>query len=40
MPTKLPVLRTFRITFSTDDRPIQAEIMAKAGHMYELQYDF
>lgn len=40
MPTKLPVLRTFRTTFSTDDRPIQAEIMAKAGHMYELQYDF
>ena len=40
MPTKLPVLRTFRTTYSTDDRPIQAEIMAKAGHMYELQYDF
>lgn len=40
MPTKLPVLRTFRTTFSTDDRPIQAEIMAKAGHLYELQYDF
>lgn len=40
MPTKLPVLRTFRTTFSTDDRPIQVEIMAKAGHMYELQYDF
>lgn len=40
MPTKLPVLRTFRTTYSTDDRPIQAEIMAKAGHLYELQYDF
>lgn len=40
MPTKLPVLRTFRTTFSTDDRPIQVEIMAKAGHLYELQYDF
>lgn len=40
MPTKLPVLRTFRITYSTDDRPIQVEIMAKAGHMSELQYDF
>jgi GntR family transcriptional regulator len=40
MPTKLPVLRTFRTTYSTDDRAIQAEIMAKAGHMYELQYDF
>lgn len=40
MPTKLPVLRTFRVTYSTDDRPIQVEIMAKAGHMYELQYEF
>jgi len=40
MPTKLPVLRTFRTTFSIDDRPIQVEIMAKAGHMSELQYDF
>lgn len=40
MPTKLPVLRTFRTTFSTDDRPIQVEVMAKAGHMSELQYDF
>ncbi|MCX5528967.1 GntR family transcriptional regulator [Streptomyces sp. NBC_00006] len=40
MPTKLPVLRTFRTTFSTDDRPVQVEIMAKAGHMSELQYDF
>lgn len=40
MPTKLPVLRTFRVTYSADDRPIQAEIMAKAGHMTELQYDF
>ncbi|WP_030764814.1 GntR family transcriptional regulator [Streptomyces sp. NRRL F-2664] len=40
MPTKLPVLRTFRVTYSTNDRPIQAEIMAKAGHLYELQYEF
>jgi GntR family transcriptional regulator len=40
MPTKLPVLRTFRTTYSTDDQPIQVEIMAKAGHMSELQYDF
>lgn len=40
MPTKLPVLRTYRTTYSTDGRPIQVEIMAKAGHMYELQYNF
>ncbi|MEU5477484.1 GntR family transcriptional regulator [Streptomyces mirabilis] len=40
MPTKLPVLRQFRVTYSVDDKPIQAEIMAKAGHLYELRYDF
>jgi len=40
MPTKLPVLRQFRVTYSVDDRPIQAEIMAKAGHLYELEYEF
>jgi GntR family transcriptional regulator len=40
MPTKLPVLRTFRVTYSVHDRPIEASIMAKAGHLYELQYEF
>jgi len=40
MPTKLPVLRQFRVTYSVDDRPIQVEIMAKAGHLFELQYEF
>jgi GntR family transcriptional regulator len=40
MPTKLPVLRQFRVTYSVDDRPIQAEVMAKAGHLYELEYEF
>ncbi|MEU9444634.1 GntR family transcriptional regulator [Streptomyces sp. NPDC048304] len=40
MPTKLPVLRQFRVTYSMDDRPIQVEVMAKAGHLYELKYEF
>lgn len=40
MPTKLPVLRQFRVTYSTGDRPIQAEVMTKAGHLYELEYEF
>ncbi|MFF8100125.1 GntR family transcriptional regulator [Streptomyces sp. NPDC016640] len=40
MPTKLPVLRQFRVTYSIDDRPIQVEVMAKAGHLYELEYEF
>lgn len=40
MPTKLPVLRQFRVTYSEGDRPIQAEFMIKAGHLYELEYEF
>ncbi|WP_199546379.1 GntR family transcriptional regulator [Streptomyces sp. N35] len=40
MPTKLPVLRQFRVTYSVQDRPIQAEVMIKAGHLYELEYEF
>ncbi|WP_329472690.1 GntR family transcriptional regulator [Streptomyces sp. NBC_01723] len=40
MPTKLPVLRQFRVTYSVGDRPIQAEFMIKAGHLYELEYEF
>jgi GntR family transcriptional regulator len=40
MPTKLPVLRAFRVVYSSDDRPIEATIMAKAGHLYEMQYEF
>lgn len=40
MPTKLPVLRQFRVTYSVDERPIQAEFMIKAGHLYELEYEF
>ncbi|MBO7940851.1 GntR family transcriptional regulator [Streptomyces antibioticus] len=40
LPTDLPVLRTLRVVYSDDDRPIEATVMVKAGHLYELQYDF
>jgi GntR family transcriptional regulator len=40
LPSELPVLRTFRVVFSNDERPIEATVMVKAGHLYELQYDF
>lgn len=40
MPTKIPVLRTLRKTVSTDDRVIEVTEMAKAGHLYELRYEF
>jgi len=38
LPSELPVLRTFRVVYSDHERPIEATIMAKAGHLYELQY--
>jgi GntR family transcriptional regulator len=40
LPSDLPVLRTFRIVFSDDARVIEVTEMAKAGHLYELQYEY
>ncbi|MEV6672617.1 GntR family transcriptional regulator [Streptomyces sp. NPDC051162] len=40
LPTSLPVLRTLRVAYSADDRPVEATVMVKAGHLYELQYEF
>lgn len=40
LPGNLPVLRTLRVVYSGDERPIEATVMAKAGHLYELQYEF
>ncbi|WP_405687253.1 GntR family transcriptional regulator [Streptomyces sp. NBC_00057] len=40
LPGDLPVLRTLRIVHSDDDRPIEATVMVKAGHLYEVQYAF
>ncbi|GAB2896753.1 GntR family transcriptional regulator [Streptomyces mayteni] len=40
LPSSLPVLRTLRVVYSDDDRPIEASVMIKAGHLYELQYEF
>ncbi|MFG3499483.1 GntR family transcriptional regulator [Streptomyces sp. NPDC047928] len=40
MPGDLPVLRTLRVVYSDRDRPIEATVMVKAGHLYELQYEF
>lgn len=38
--TRDPVLRTERVTYSTDDLPVQVDVMAKAGLRYELEYEF
>ncbi|AJC56442.1 GntR family transcriptional regulator [Streptomyces sp. 769] len=40
LPSSLPVLRTLRVVYSDGERPIEATVMAKAGHLYELQYEF
>lgn len=40
LPTPLPVLRTFRVVYSANDLPIEATEMTKAGHLYELRYEF
>lgn len=36
---ELPVLRTFRTVYSNDDQVIEVTVMAKAGHLYELEYE-
>ncbi|KRV47731.1 GntR family transcriptional regulator [Wenjunlia vitaminophila] len=40
LPSALPVLRTLRVVYSDHDRPIEASVMVKAGHLYELRYEF
>ncbi|MGW5333561.1 GntR family transcriptional regulator [Streptomyces bauhiniae] len=40
LPSDLPVLRTLRVVFTDEERPIEATVMVKAGHLYELQYEF
>lgn len=36
----MPVLRTLRVVHSDGERPVEATVMVKAGHLYELQYEF
>lgn len=40
LPRQIAVLRTFRVVYSVDDRPIEVTTMAKAGHLYALRYNF
>ncbi len=40
LPSDLPILRTLRVVYSIGERAIEATAMAKAGHLYELQYEF
>lgn len=40
LPTDLPVLRTLRVVYTDNRKPIEVTVMAKAGHLYEVQYEF
>ncbi|MGW7363259.1 GntR family transcriptional regulator [Streptomyces sp. NPDC054841] len=40
LPGNLPVLRTLRVVYSDHERPVEATVMVKAGHLYELRYEF
>ncbi|MER5779418.1 GntR family transcriptional regulator [Streptomyces sp. NPDC002039] len=40
LPGDLPVLRTLRTVYGAGDRPVEVTVMVKAGHLYELQYEF
>ncbi|GGM00136.1 MULTISPECIES: GntR family transcriptional regulator [Micromonospora] len=38
LPPDTSIMRTFRVVYAEGRRPIEATVMVKAGHMYELQY--
>ena len=40
LPSNLPVLCTLRVVYTDHGRAIEATAMVKAGHLYELQYEF
>jgi GntR family transcriptional regulator len=39
LPEDMPVLRQFRVVFSDHCRPVEATVMIKAAHQYEIQYE-
>lgn len=38
LPDDIPVLRTFRMFYTANGRPFEADVLIKGGHLYELQY--
>ncbi|MFE9885418.1 GntR family transcriptional regulator [Streptomyces scopuliridis] len=40
LPGDLPVLRTLRVVYGDGERVLEATVMVKAGHLYELRYEF
>ncbi len=38
LPDDVPVIRQFRIIYSDEHRPVEASILVKGAHLYELLY--
>jgi GntR family transcriptional regulator len=38
LPDDVPILRTLRVVYSAAGRPIEASVLVKGGHLYELIY--
>jgi GntR family transcriptional regulator len=38
LPKDMPVMLTFRVVYSDDERPIEVTLMAKAAHKYRMRY--
>lgn len=38
LPKDMPVMLTFRIVYSDDERPIEVSLLAKAAHRYRMRY--
>ncbi len=38
LPEGTPVVRQFRVVFSDDERPVEASVLIKGAHLYELRY--
>lgn len=38
LPVRAPVIRQLRVVLSDDDRPVEASVLVKGAHLYELQF--
>ncbi|MER6253629.1 GntR family transcriptional regulator [Streptomyces sp. NPDC001584] len=38
LPKDMPVMLTFRVVYSDDERPIEVSLLAKAAHKYRMRY--
>ncbi|GGP97376.1 GntR family transcriptional regulator [Streptosporangium pseudovulgare] len=38
LPDDVPVLRTLRVVYTDETRPIEVQVLVKGGHLYELMY--